>query len=89
MKREKPSSQAGETPAGLEKRRKYAEGGATLGLLLVLGAMIAPFAGSLTGTTMMWAKWVYAAGALIYTSARVVDVNAPGDSLSLRRLRRL
>lgn len=55
----------------------------------MLVAMMAPFLGGLTGHSLMWAKWVYAAGALVYTAARVIDVNAPGDSLRLRRLRRL
>lgn len=47
-----------------------------------------PFQGSI-GTPISCGRWVYAAGALIYTVARVIDVNAPGDSLRLRRLRRL
>ena len=51
--------------------------------------MMAPFLSGLVGHSMMWAKWVYAAGALLYTCARVVNVNAPSDSLRLRRLRRL
>lgn len=75
--------------AKLEKRRKYVELGATLGLLLVLASMTAPFLEGVAGRSMMWAKWVYAAGALTYTVARVVNVNALGDSLRLRRLRRL
>ncbi|MDE5841208.1 MAG: hypothetical protein K2H49_09840, partial [Muribaculaceae bacterium] len=61
----------------------------SVGLLLVLAAMMAPFLGGLLGNSMVWAKWVYAGGALVYTVARVVNVNAPGDSLRLRRLRRL
>ena len=83
------SSQGAAKEASLEKRRKYAELGANIGLLLVLAAMIAPFMEAFVGHSMMWAKWMYAAGALIYTGARVVDVNAPADSLRLRRLRRL
>lgn len=75
--------------ARLENRRKYVEAGAALGLLFVLAAMMAPFLEGLIGHSMMWAKWVYAAGAIVYTGARVVDVNAAGDSLRLRRLRRL
>lgn len=76
-------------PAALEARRKYVELGAAAGLLLVLAAMMAPFIGWMTGHSLMWAKWIYASGALVYTVARVIDVNAPGDSLRLRRLRRL
>lgn len=89
MKKGKESTQEVGISLQLEKRRKYVETAATLGLLFVLVAMIAPFLEEWLGRSMMWVKWVYAAGALIYTCARVVNVNAPGDSLRLRRLRRL
>ncbi len=89
MSKEKTSPQVSGITAKLENRRKYVELAAAAGLLLVLAAMMAPFLEGLVGHSMMWAKWVYAAGALIYTTARVVNVNAPGDSLRLRRLRRL
>lgn len=78
-----------ENLVGLEKRRRYVEYAASLGLLLVLLSMLAPFFGLNLGNPISWAKWVYAAGALTYTVARVVDVNAPGDSLRMRRLRRM
>ena len=89
MKKSEETSSGILDAAGLERRRRYVELGATLGLLLVLAAMVAPFVGVLSGHSVMWARWVYAAGALVYTVARVVNVNAPGDSLRLRRLRRL
>lgn len=89
MKDGKDSSQETGVSAKLEARRKYVEIASAIGLLLVLFAMMAPFFEGLIGRSMMWAKWVYASGAIVYTGARVVDVNAPGDSLRLRRLRRL
>lgn len=89
MKKEKESTQDAGLSAKLEQRRKYVEIVASVGLLLVLLAMMAPFLSGVIGHSMMWAKWVYASGALVYTCARVVDVNAAGDSLRLRRLRRL
>lgn len=73
----------------LETIRKRVEASATFGLLLVLAAMVAPFAQGMAASSLSWARWVYAAGALIYTVARVVNVNDPADSLRLRRLRRL
>lgn len=73
----------------LDSRRRKVEAAATGGLLLVLVAMALPFFGNFLGVPLVWAKWVYAAGALIYTGARVVNVNAPGDSLKLRRMRRM
>lgn len=73
----------------LEEKRKYVEIAAAIGLLFVLAAMAAPFVGGMVGMSFKWAKWVYAVGALVYTAARVVNVNASDDSLRLRRLRRL
>lgn len=71
------------------KLRRSCENMATFGLLLVCAAMVSPFA---TGDRPEWLKvfcWVYAAGALIYTVARMVDVSDPDESLRLRRLRRM
>ncbi len=89
MKNKKKTTYNPGITVGLEARRRYVEIAAAVGLLLVLLAMMAPFLSGLMGRSMMWAKWVYAAGALVYTIARVINVNAPGDSLRLRRLRRL
>lgn len=89
MKKVNKPSQATITPVKLEQRRKYVEIAASVGLLLVLVAMMSPFLGGILGHSMMWAKWVYAAGALVYTCARVINVNSPDDSLRVRRLRRL
>lgn len=87
--KKKDQSQGSKSPASLERRMKYMEAFAVVGLLLVLAAMAAPFVAAFSGSSLHWARWIYAAGALVYTVARVVDVNAPGDSLRLRRLRRL
>lgn len=73
----------------LEKRRKMVESTATFGLLLVCIALVAPFAGFGNMEILSAFKWVYSAGALIYTVARMVNVNDPADSMRLRRLRRL
>lgn len=73
----------------LAKRRKAVESAAAVGLLLVAAGLMVPFA-SLQNVALVGAmKWVYAAGAVIYTVARMVDINGPADSLRLRRLRRL
>lgn len=79
------------TQAERESRRRKMEGVATFGLLLVAVAMLGPFMmGIGQGIDRMnLYKWIYAAGALIYTFARLVSVNDPDDSLRLRRLRRL
>lgn len=89
MKQKKETPVKGSACVSLEQRRKYVEIAASIGLLLVLVAMMGPFIGSILGNPISWAKWVYSSGALLYTVARVVNVNEPGDSLRLRRLRRL
>ncbi len=73
----------------LEKRRKLVEATATFGLLLICAALVAPFANPSDVDMLGIFKWIYSAGALIFTVARVVNVNDPEDSLRLRRLRRL
>lgn len=75
----------------LKKRilRKKCEGIATFGLLLVCVAMVAPFAGASTPAALNVFCWVYAAGSLIYTIARMVDISDPDESVRLRRLRRM
>lgn len=77
------------TDIKIEKRRKRMEGLSVIGLLLLCVGLIVPFAniGSVMLQTVF--KYVYAAGALVYLGARLVNVNSPGDSLRLRRLRRL
>lgn len=89
MKKKKETPAKGAAYVSLEQRRKYVEMAASIGLLLVLVAMMAPFFGSILGNPISWGKWVYSGGALLYTVARVVNVNEPDDSLRLRRLRRL
>lgn len=71
------------------KRRRYMEGVSTLGLLLVCAAMVGPFASGLTGSVPDFYKWIYLAGAVIYTVARMVGSMDRSESLRLRRLRRL
>lgn len=89
MKNNKITEEPAKVSPALASRRKYVEMAASAGLLLVLLAMMAPFFQMLPSWVASAAKWVYAAGALTYTVARVVNVNAADDSLRLRRLRRL
>ncbi len=74
---------------GSEKRIRRAEGVATFGLLLICVSLVIPFFFPSSFALMAVMKWVYAAGALIYTIARVVGANVPGESVRLRRLRRM
>lgn len=69
--------------------RRRCENMATFGLLLVCVAMVGPFATSASPDWLNVFCWIYAAGALVYTVARMFDVSDPAESLRLRRLRRM
>ncbi len=75
--------------SSLEKRRKLVESTATFGLLLICVALVSPFMNPEKIDFLKIFKWVFSAGALIYTVARVVNVNDPSDSSRMRRLRRM
>ncbi|GFI39490.1 MAG: hypothetical protein OSJ32_01980 [Muribaculaceae bacterium] len=72
-----------------ERLRRRIEAISTVGLLLIAAGLMAPFAAVEDALIAGICKWVFAAGAVIYTVARMVNVNDPGDSLKLRRLRRM
>ena len=73
------------------KRRKIVEIVSTIGLLMICSGLVAPFfrLGEDGGLLAEIFKWIYAAGALVYTGARMVPVNAAKDSARLKRLRRM
>lgn len=73
------------------KRRKIVEIVSTIGLLMICSGLVAPFfrLGEDGGLVAEIFKWIYAAGALIYTVARMINVNGPTDSARLKRLRRM
>lgn len=73
----------------IEKRRRMMENLSLAGLLLLCLGLVVPFANIGSSALASAFKYVYAAGALIYAVARMVNVNAPGDSVRLRRLRRM
>ena len=73
----------------IEKRRKLMENLSLIGLVLLCAGLVAPFANIGSETLLNAFKYVYSAGAVIYAVARMVNVNSPGDSLRLRRLRRM
>lgn len=86
------------TSEQMARRRKKMEAMATFGLILVAVALLAPFASYLNGNLRLQSsgtgplavyKWIYAAGALIFTAARLVNVSDPKESLRIRRIRRL
>lgn len=79
--------------SGAQKSRKAVERAATFGLILVAVGLLAPFSDMFSDDTdlrlLRFFKWVYAAGALVFTIARIVGSSDTSESLKLRRLRRL
>ncbi len=73
----------------IEKRRRQMENLSLIGLVLLCAGLVVPFINIGSETLLTVFKYVYAAGALIYTAARMVNVNGPDDSLRLKRLRRM
>lgn len=73
----------------IEQLRRRMEALSTMGLLLVAVGLVVPFAATDNSLIITICRWVYAAGAVIYTVARMVNVNNPSDSTRLRRLRRM
>lgn len=73
----------------LAKRRNIVEILATVGLILIAIGLLAPFYDVENIRMLSIYKWIYAPGALLFTVARAINVNAPDDSLRVRRLRRL
>ena len=77
-----------ETARRAGKRRAF-EGTATFGLLLLAIGLVAPFTSIDSPALAGIFKWVFGAGALIYTVARIVGCTGKDESLRIRRLRRM
>lgn len=76
-------------PQAAERRRKAFEGTATFGLLLLAVGLVAPFTNLQNGAMMSVFKWIFGAGAVIYTVARIAGGSDPDASLRMRRLHRM
>lgn len=72
-----------------KSKERLLEGVATFGLLLVAVSMVAPFAGVPATGWMEAFKWIYAAGAVVYTVARIAGGAGKKESFRVRRLRRM
>ncbi|MDE6007539.1 MAG: hypothetical protein K2G67_08310 [Muribaculaceae bacterium] len=62
---------------------------AIAGLLFVAIGLVAPFASMGNLTLMLIFKWIFAAGAFLYTVARIVGAWGKDESFRVRRLRRM
>lgn len=65
------------------------EATATFGLLLVAVGLVAPFAGTGHAGWLVAFKWIYTAGAVVYTAARIVGAFPKGEPYKIRRLHRM
>lgn len=73
----------------LIQRRKLTEASASIGMILIIVAMFLPLLNMLSTTNLHIFKWIFAAGTLMYWGARCVDVSSKGESIRVRRLRRI
>ena len=90
MKKTKKETATGtENPKRSARSRKAIEGIAAFGLIIVAAGIAAPFTDLSNTANLRVYKWIYAAGAFIYTIARLVGSTDPDESMRLRRLRRL
>lgn len=87
----KPENKNSSLPADAkrERRRRASEACATVGLLLVCAGLVAPFVSFDNEVLLEVFKWVYMAGAVIFTVARLFNVNDPGDGVRVKRIRRM
>lgn len=88
-KKKSPAAPSEGKKTGFDKIRKYAESVATFGILIVAVALVCPFTNLTDTESLKIYKWVYAAGALIYAAGRVAGSRHEGDSLTMKRLRRM
>ena len=77
------------SPAEILKLRRRMESISTLGLILVLIALVAAVFAPDSVKWLLVYKILYAVGAVGYTAARMVNVNDPDDSVRVRRIRRM
>lgn len=71
------------------RRIKITEILANVGLVVVALSLFAPLINLSTVAWLPMLKWVFAAGAVLYTIARALGVVVPGESMRLRRMRRM
>lgn len=68
---------------------RWTEPMAVCGLILVAAGLLAPFVGPDNLTLVVACKWVFAAGALIFTAARVAGACRRDGNFRVRRMRRM
>ncbi|MCM1320002.1 MAG: hypothetical protein NC217_06430 [Muribaculaceae bacterium] len=77
------------TDPRLISRRKIVEASASIGMILIIVAMFLPLLNMLSIDNLHIFKWIFAGGTLMYWGARCVDISSKGESIRIRRLRRI
>lgn len=85
----KSNSDKARSHGNTEKTRRMVEASATVGLIFIAVGLVSPLVSTDNSLLAVVCRWIYAAGAIIYTIARMVNVSDPTDSMRLRRLRRM
>lgn len=88
-KSQKKGSAGDSVAASVSRVGKIAENVASAGLLLLAVALLVPLFNMFDMELISGCKWVYAAGALIYTGARVAGARSFKGSPRMRRLHRM
>lgn len=73
----------------LKARRGWTEMAASIGMVLIAVGMFLPLLNLLDASHLPEFKWVFTAGALLFWGARCVNINAPDESLRIKRMRRM
>ena len=73
----------------LKARRGWTELAASIGMVLIATGMFLPLLNLLDASHLPAFKWVFASGTLLFWGARCVNINAPNESLRIRRMRRM
>jgi len=76
-------------PGDRSRVRRAMEPLATFGLILVAAGLVAPLTGFDNTLVTVTFKWVFAAGAVIFTVARIVGSLGRDEGFRVRRLRRM
>lgn len=71
------------------RRRKLVETMASIGMILIAATMLVTLMNLDKMMMIEICKYIFAAGALIFTAARSVNISPDSESVKLRRLRRM
>lgn len=89
MKKTNTGNDAKPSSASRIRLRRAMEALATFGLILVAVGLAAPFFNTGDVSLSIMFKWIFAAGALMFTAARVTGSLGRDGSVRVRRLRRM